>query len=89
MDLNLIRNDIDAIDRQMVELLEKRMHLVTDVAEFKRQTGKAVFDAAREEALLEKVTQLVVDPDFKEPIKDTYEDILKHSRAFQTKKLGL
>ncbi|MBM7636268.1 chorismate mutase [Streptococcus saliviloxodontae] len=89
MDLNLIRNDIDTIDQELVTLLEKRMDLVTQVAEFKRQTGKPIFDAEREQDLLQKVTDLVVDDEFKQPIRATYEDILKQSRAFQKIKLGL
>ena len=43
-DLLDIRNEIDGIDRQIVELFENRMILTTQVAEYKISTGKAVFD---------------------------------------------
>ena len=38
-DLLDIRNEIDGIDRQIVELFENRMILTTQVAEYKISTG--------------------------------------------------
>ena len=35
LDLNEIRNNIDKIDSQLVELFEERMKLTTEVAEYK------------------------------------------------------
>ena len=48
LDLNEIRNNIDKIDSQLVELFEERMKLTTEVAEYKIETGKKVLDPARE-----------------------------------------
>ncbi len=55
LDLNEIRNNIDKIDSQLVELFEERMKLTTEVAEYKIETGKKVLDPAREKAKLESV----------------------------------
>ena len=57
-DLLDIRNEIDGIDRQIVELFENRMMLTTQVAEYKISTGKAVFDKEREVSKLDSVTEL-------------------------------
>ena len=48
LDLKEIRNKLDEIDTQLVGLFEKRMALCSDVAEFKIQTGKKVYDGERE-----------------------------------------
>ena len=40
LDLGQIRNEIDGIDKQLVELFEQRMKLTKEVAEYKIQTGK-------------------------------------------------
>ncbi|HAH19000.1 MAG TPA: bifunctional chorismate mutase/prephenate dehydratase, partial [Eubacterium sp.] len=48
MDLKDIRSEIDVIDKELVDLFEKRMKLCRDVAEFKFKTGKAVLDRERE-----------------------------------------
>ena len=46
-DLLDIRKDIDKIDEQIVKLYEERMKLTSDVAEYKINTGKQVFDKER------------------------------------------
>ena len=58
MELSELRQQIDAIDREMVELFKKRMNVAADVAEYKRQTGMNVLDASRERALLDKVSNV-------------------------------
>ena len=40
MDLAKLREQIDGIDRQIVELYEKRMEICQHVAEYKIETGK-------------------------------------------------
>ena len=42
MELSQIREEIDKVDAQIVELIEKRMELSGEVAESKRGTGKAI-----------------------------------------------
>ena len=48
MDLLKIRDQLDVIDKEIVRLFEERMALVRDVAAFKIETGKPVFDKERE-----------------------------------------
>lgn len=40
MDLNQIREEIDQVDQQIVELFQRRMGLAGDVAASKRESGK-------------------------------------------------
>ena len=47
-DLSDIRQRIDAIDTQISALFLERMEAAADVAEYKRSTGKPVFDRSRE-----------------------------------------
>ena len=44
MDLLTLRDQLDVIDAQIVELYEKRMKICGQVAEYKIETGKKVFD---------------------------------------------
>lgn len=52
LDLQELRKEIDRIDNQIVELFEKRMSIAENVAKFKIETGKPVFDKLREEQKL-------------------------------------
>ena len=87
MDLNEIRQQIDAVDNEIVALLEERMKLVTQVSSYKQSTGKAIYDPEREKALLSKVADSVVNPEYQEPIVASFADIMKHSRTYQAGKL--
>ena len=54
MELSELRNKIDSIDSELVKLFCERMEISSQVAESKRQTGKPVFDPARERAIKAK-----------------------------------
>lgn len=58
LDLGKIREEIDSIDSRIVQLFEERMKLAEEVAEFKIETGKAVFDKKREEEKLSALTAM-------------------------------
>ncbi|WP_165004163.1 MULTISPECIES: chorismate mutase [unclassified Enterococcus] len=83
--LDSLRQTIDAIDQELVRLLEKRMDTVTRVGALKKETGKAVLDERREQQVLAKVAGLLKKPEYKETITNTYADLMKHSRAYQDK----
>lgn len=53
-----LRNDIDAIDAQIVELFEKRMAVSESVAAYKEKIGKDVLDSDREREKIGKVREL-------------------------------
>lgn len=87
MELSELRNQIDSIDRELVELFKRRMNVSASVAEYKRQTGMNVLDASRERALLNKVSELSGE-EFEEYTRTLYATILDLSRSYQHKRLG-
>jgi chorismate mutase len=88
VNLKQIRNQIDAIDTELVQLLEQRMTLVCQIAEYKKVAGKAVLDMERERKVLEKAASAVKNKDFEETIIATFSDMMKHSRNYQDEKIG-
>ena len=87
MELNELREQIDSIDKELVELFKRRMNVCADVAEYKRQTGMNVLDTSRERALLNKVSELSGEA-FEEYTRTLYATILDLSRSYQHKRLG-
>ena len=83
MDLEKIRNEIDAVDDKIAELYEKRMSLVGQVVEAKKQSGKAVYDSDRERKILLRVSDKVSDEN-KVYLKRVFETMFETSRAYQT-----
>jgi chorismate mutase-like protein len=57
-----LRESIDALDRQILELVSERLRLVMQVGEIKRSHGLDVYDATREGEMLERVARASVAP---------------------------
>jgi monofunctional chorismate mutase len=83
MEINVLREKIDALDSDIVRLLKERMAVSAEVAEYKRANGLPVLDKAREEALLEKISAL--SGDMSEYTHEIYLEILKQSKEYQKK----
>ena len=87
-DLLILRDKIDAIDKQIVSLYTERMEVCKEVAEFKIETGKKVFDKVREAEKIEKVKGMV-DSDFhRHAVQELFEQIMSSSRKLQYKMLA-
>ncbi len=83
MDLLELRSQIDEIDRQIVELYEKRMAVCENVARYKIETGKRIFDKAREEEKIKKVKSLTHNDFNSYGIEELFEQIMAMSRKLQ------
>ena len=82
-DLLEIRDEIDELDSQIVALYEKRMQLTSDVAEYKINTGKQVFDKAREDSKLATLEGKASCAFTKHGIRELFEQIMAMSRKKQ------
>ena len=83
MDLGELRQGIDEIDRQIVELYERRMEISRQVAEYKIGTGKKVFDKVREEEKLRSVRAMAHNAFNSHGIEELFEQIMSMSRKLQ------
>ncbi|MDO4514584.1 MAG: prephenate dehydratase [Lachnospiraceae bacterium] len=83
MDLLELRNEIDEIDQNIVELYEKRMEICKQVAEFKIENGKKVFDKVREEEKIARVKSLTHNAFNSVGIQELFEQIMSMSRKLQ------
>ena len=83
MDLIKLREQMDSIDKQIVELYEERMNVSKNVAEYKIETGKKVFDKEREEQKLRKLKSLTHNEFNSHGIEELFEQIMSMSRKLQ------
>ena len=88
MDLLELRNQIDAIDKNIVDLYEQRMEISKKVAEYKIETGKKVFDKVREEQKLTTLKGLAHNDFNKHGIVELFEQIMSMSRKLQYQMLS-
>ncbi len=83
MDLGELRQGLDEIDAQIVELYEKRMDICAQVAEYKIETGKKVFDRVREQEKIAKVRSLTHNEFNGLGVQELFEQIMSMSRKLQ------
>ena len=81
------RAEIDAINREIVSLFERRMQVVMDVARIKKENGMAIFDASREKEVIAKVQSYLKDATLKEELAEAYETLMKVSKDYQQKQI--
>lgn len=86
-ELQDVRQDLDALDRQLVALFERRMRLSREVAAYKLAHGLAVLDAGREEQVLASRAAMLQDESWSEAVQELYRRIMALSRAEQEKLL--
>lgn len=88
MDLLELRSKLDQIDEKIVALYEDRMAISSQVADYKIETGKKVFDKVREEEKLAKVRALTHNAFNAHGVQELFEQIMSMSRKLQYNKLA-
>ncbi|MBR1822127.1 MAG: chorismate mutase [Clostridia bacterium] len=83
MELNEIRNNIDALDDELVQLFMKRMDCAREVAEAKQQIGQPIRDHARERSVVNRLTAAAGDT-YAPYVRALYSHIFDLSRSYQS-----
>ena len=81
-ELKDLRERIDAIDQQMVDLFKQRMEVSKEVAAYKQANGLPTLDAGRECALLGKVGEQAGE-ELADYTQSVYRTILAAGRSYQ------
>lgn len=86
--IGTLRDQIDAIDRQLLALLKKRLTVVHQVGDEKREKGLAVFDPKREELLLQKLIGLAPEGFDEASIRNIFSAIVAECRRLETEQVN-
>ena len=81
-ELQQLRQDIDGIDRELVELFRRRMDVTRRVGEYKRERGLPVLDQARERQVLQNKGELAGD-ELRPAVITLFQTIMALSRRQQ------
>lgn len=87
-DLSVTRQEIDKVDKQIVELIEKRMDLALQVAEYKMSTGKPIYDRQRELEKLDKLGHMASTEFNAKSVQELFLQIMSVSRRYQYRVIG-
>lgn len=81
MNLDEIRNKIDLIDEELLELFIKRLELVRDIARLKSENNAKILDKNREEKILYNVQ--AYSGEYSKFTIDLFKQILRVSKEMQ------
>ncbi len=78
-----LRRQLDAVDREIVTLFEKRMGVAGQIGQYKLERGLPVLDTSREEAVLASRAAMCQNETLKKDVQALYERIMALSREKQ------
>lgn len=81
MSIESMRREIDAIDRELIALLNRRFDLSVAIGEEKKKQKTAVRDPGREEEILRRIE--AASSDHAEAIASVYRALFQSSRDLQ------
>lgn len=82
-DLKICREEIDAIDKQMIELFEKRMTVAKDVVTYKLAHDMPIFQSEREKQVIEKNINRIQNDELKTYAQLYVQDMMNISKSYQ------
>lgn len=87
-DLEQYRKEIDEIDRELTRLVEQRFNVAKKVASYKIQQQLPVLDASREEQVIKRNQERLIQSEYESEIADFYNELMRISRNIQEKMLN-
>ncbi|PAB59839.1 chorismate mutase [Anaeromicrobium sediminis] len=85
--LDLLRCEIDSVDKELVKLFERRMEIVTEIGKFKEETNMPILNKSREEEVLKKNASYLKDEELVGPMKEFFKKVMEISRDVQRERM--
>lgn len=83
-DLKKLRQKVDKIDQEILELLNQRSKIVVTIGDLKKKNHEEVYAPLREKALLEQLTKSNTGPFPAHALRAVFGEILSASRSLQS-----
>lgn len=84
--IDLMRIEIDMIDKEITRLLERRLDLAKHIGGLKSQSGVPILDEKREEKVLEHIIDNLKNSSIAPAMMRIYECIMNESKDVQSDK---
>ena len=81
--LDKYRKEIDKIDRNIVDFLNKRAKIVSEIKKMKVKSGVPLYNARREEKLMENIVKYNKGPLYNDNIIQIFECILRNVQILE------
>ncbi|MFR1851936.1 MULTISPECIES: chorismate mutase [Clostridia] len=81
------RVEIDKIDREITQLLEKRMNVAKAISKYKIENNMQIFHPDREKMVIEKNKGYLENKEYEELVESFYDNLMYLSRLVQQKEI--
>ena len=82
MNLTELREEINAIDQELVQLFCKRMEVASRIADYKQQHELPIYHPTREEEVLQRVSSMA-GQELEAYVQALYRNLFELSRQYQ------
>lgn len=82
-ELEACRKEIDEIDKELVDLFERRMKIAVRVAEYKKKNNLPIFNEAREKQVIEKNIGILKEKSYADLTRKFFNNLMELSRSLQ------
>lgn len=83
MELNKKRLEISNIDKEIVNLLEKRFDIVMELGRYKMEKNLPIYDELREQLVVENCISHLQNKEYSKCIDDIYFQIMRSCKDIQ------
>lgn len=83
INLDEIRTEINKVDKEIVNLLEKRFNLVLQVGQYKKVNNLPISNEEREKNVIEKCKETLTNDRFKDYLDKIYLEIIDTCKDIQ------
>lgn len=87
MNLEQLREQIDVVDKEILDRFRERMALSAEIAKVKKASGKAILDIDREKAKLDRIAKNVED-ELSGYMSKLYLTLADLSKSYQSQLFG-
>lgn len=81
--LQELRDKIDSIDKEMVQLFEKRMEVILNIAVYKMENNIPILNISREEEVIDKNTIYLKNRELEDYFREFYINLMDLSKNYQ------
>lgn len=84
-DLNKLREQINLIDKEMLDLFEKRMDLSKSIAKYKKENNLPIFNKEREKEVINNNKELLKNKEYSIYYEKYIQTLMDISKEYQSK----
>ena len=82
-EIDVLRKDIDRLDKEIADLLVARFEVVREIGAVKKRDGIPVTNTGREEVVIQRVRSSATDDATKDALEKVYRTVIEQAKTLE------